>query len=359
MKKRWFMSALAGVMTVSVLAGCSSLKEDETAITVGGTEITAGVANFYARYTQAQYESYMGAYLGEDMWSSEAGEGESYEESIKSNIKEDLETMVLLEQHMDEYDVFLSNAEQSVITKTAQEFDDNNALDEKELISGDKETVERVLTLMAVQQKMREAIQAGADTEVSDEEAAQKKMDYVLFSYKTTDEDGKSVDISDEEKEALKNSAAEFAESIKNGGDFAALAGERALEVKPLAFDSETQAPDEKLIDAADALEENGVTDVIETESGCYVAKLTSLLDREATDAKKESIISERKSKLYTDTCDKWRKDTKIEENKSVWKKIKFTDLTVTMKIKEEVPYTDEVKTDDQVDVDKTTAEEE
>lgn len=359
MKMRWFRSAAAGIMMAAVLTGCGSLKGDETAITIGDTEVTAAVANFYARYTQAQYESYMSAYLGEDMWKSEAGEEESYEENVKNNIMNSLETMVLLEQHMDEYDVFLSNAEQDVITKTAQEFDENNALDEKELISGDKETVERVLTLMAVQQKMRPAIEAGADTEVSDEEAAQKKMDYVLFSYKTTDEEGQSVDLSDEEKEAVKKEAEDFAEKVKAGGDFAALAGEKTVEVKSTAFDSETTAPDEKLVDAADALEENGVTDVIETEAGCYVAKVTSLLDREATDAKKESIINERKSKLYDDTCEKWREETKIEENKAVWKKIKFTDLTVTMKVKEEVPYTDDIKTDDQTDVDKVTAGEE
>lgn len=358
MKKRWFRSALAGIMTAAILTGCGSLKGDETAITVGDTVITADVANFYARYTQAQYETYMSAYLGENMWASEAGEEESYEDNVKNNLMNVLETMVLLEQHMDEYNVFLSNAEKDVITKTVQEFDENNALDEKELVSGDKETVERVLTLMAVQQKMRAAIEAEADTEVSDEEAAQKKMDYVLFSYKTTDEEGQSVDLSDEEKEALKKEAEEFVENVKGGGDFAALAGEKSLEVKSTAFDSETTAPDEGLVDAADVLEENGVTDVVETEAGCYVAKLTSLLDREATDAKKQTIISQRKSELYTETCEKWREETTIEENKDVWKKIKFTDLTVTMKVKEEVPYTNDVKTDDQVDVDQVTNEE-
>ena len=47
------------------------------------------------------------------------------------------------------------------------------------------------------------------------------------------------------------------------------------------------------MIAAADALTNEGdVTDIIETENGIYIAKLTSLLDREATDSKKESIVS-------------------------------------------------------------------
>lgn len=349
MKKRILTLLLSGVLAVTALTGCGSIKGSETAITVDDTEITADVANFYARYMQAQYETYYSAYLGENMWSSEASEGKTYEESVKASIQETLETMILLEKHMGDYDVTLSDAEKKVIEDTAQKFDEDNALEEKEEVSGDKKVVERVLTLMAIQQKMADAIQAEADTEVSDEEAAQKSMSYVLFSYKTTDEEGKSTDLSDEEKEAVKAKAEEFAKGVKEGGDFAALAATAEAEVQTATFDDESTAPHTDLVKAADALEEGGSTDVIETDNGCYVAKVTSLLDREATDAKKETIVSERKSKLYQDTCEKWREDAKITVHKSVWKKIDFSDLTVTMKVQEDVPYTDEVKTDDQV----------
>ena len=47
---------------------------------------------------------------------------------------------------------------------------------------------------------------------------------------------------------------------------------------------------------------------MIETEKGCYVAKVTSLLDRTATDSKKSQIVQERQKKLYDDTVKKWRK---------------------------------------------------
>lgn len=41
------------------------------------------------------------------------------------------------------------------------------------------------------------------------------------------------------------------------------------------------------------------MTGAIESDAGVYVAKLTSLLDREATDQKKASIIEERKQEQY------------------------------------------------------------
>lgn len=352
MKKRSFMPVLVGVVTAAALLSGCALKGDETAISVGDTEIKADVANFYARYTQAQYETYYSAYMGDDKWNSEASEGMTYEESVKDSIQEALTTMVLLEQHMDEYDVVLSDAEKKVITDTAQEFDEDNSLEDKEKVSGDKKAVERTLTLMAIQQKMREAIQTGVNAEVSDEEAAQKSMQYVFFSYNTTDESGASAAVSDEEKEELKKKAGKLAKDLKDGGDFEKLAGDAGVEISVSTFDAESTTPDEELIKAADALEEGGSTDVIETDNGCYVAKVTSLLDREATDARKDTIVQERKEELYSTTCERWRKESDITVHEDVWKKIDFNDLTVTMNVQEEVPYSDSVKTDDQAEPD-------
>ena len=348
MKKRLFALALAGVLAAATLTGCGSLKGDETVATVDDTEINADLANFFARYTQATYETYYSAYLGEDMWNSDASDGETYEESVKNSVLESLEDMILLEKHMDDYDVSITDEDKSTIKETTQKFLDDNSLDDKELVSGNKKTVNRALTLMAIQQKMRTAIQAGADTEVSDEEAAQKSMEYVLVSYKTTDESGKSTDVSDDEKAQLKEQAQTIATGLKNGEDFNELAQAAGQTVQTLTFDKDTTSPSEDLIKAADALGEGESTDVIETDTGCYVAKVTSLLDRTATDSQKSKIVQERQTKLYDDTVKEWRKKSEIHVHKNVWKKVSFQKVSVTMKTETETPYADQVQTDDQ-----------
>lgn len=302
MKKRLFALALAGVLAAATLTGCGSLKGDETVATVDDTKIDADLANFFARYTQATYETYYSAYLGEDMWNSDASDGETYEESVKSSVLKSLEDMILLEKHMKDYDVSITDEDKAMIKETTQQFLNDNSLDDKNLVSGNEKTVNRALTLMAVQQKMRTAIQAGADTEVSDEEAAQKSMDYVFISYQTKDDSGNSKDVSDDEKAQLKSQAEAIASGLKEGGDLNALAEEQGATVQTLTFDKDTTSPDEDLIKAADALGEGESTDVIETEKGCYVAKVTSLLDRTATDSKKSQIVQERQTKLYDDT---------------------------------------------------------
>lgn len=348
MKKRLFALALAGVLAAATLTGCGSLKGDETVATVDDTKIDADLANFFARYTQATYETYYSAYMGEDMWNSDASDGETYEESVKSSVLKSLEDMILLEKHMKDYDVSITDEDKAMIKETTQQFLDDNSLDDKNLVSGNEKTVNRALTLMAVQQKMRTAIQAGTDTEVSDEEAAQKSMDYVFISYQTKDDSGNSKDVSDDEKAQLKSQAEAIASGLKEGGDLNTLAEEQGATVQTLTFDKDTTSPEEDLIKAADALGEGESTDVIETEKGCYVAKVTSLLDRTATDSKKSQIVQERRTKLYDDTLKKWRKKADIKVHKDVWKKVSFQKVSVKMKTETQTPYTDQVQTDDQ-----------
>ena len=66
--------------------------------------------------------------------------------------------------------------------------------------------------------------------------------------------------------------------------------------------------------------------DVIETDTAYYVVKLNQKNDEEATETKKESIISTREQDLYTETTDKWMEDADIKEEKKVLKTLKVTD---------------------------------
>lgn len=355
MKKRLLIIVAALSVAFSSLNGCSliSTSPDEVVLKVNDSKLTADVANFYARYTQAQYETYF-AYMGNNMWNTKADKDKTYEESVKETIQDNLKRMLVLEQHMKDYNVSLSEDEKELVKKAAKEFDEDNSLENKEKILSNTEAVERILTLMAVEERMRTAIQKDVDTNVSDEEAAQKKMDYVLFSYKKEEGDT-SADMTDEEKAAVKEKAESFAKSAKaDSKKFLELAGEAGVEPEDTSFDAESQSPNADLTKAADALDKGEVTDVIEADNGCYVARVTSLMDKDATESKKKEIITERENELFTEVTDKWLKEAKTEVNKKAWKKIDFNALGVTMKQAEKEPYADEVKTDDQVEGDES-----
>lgn len=335
-KKRVTALGLAGMLAVTGLTGCGSMNNDDVVATVGESEIKLGVANFYARMQQAQYETYYAGMMGttgEELWAKET-DGKTYEQSVKSNMIKSLENMYILEQHASEYDVALSEDEKKAIDKAAEEFDENNALEDKEAVSGYNKYVKKVLELLTIQSKMEDVMTADVDTEVSDDEAAQKSMKYVFYSY-TKDENDSTSTMSEIEKTEAKQKATDFAEKLKNSDtkDIDAVANEAGMEVQTATFDSESTSPNADLVKAADALTAEGdVTDAIETDSGIYVAKVTSFLDRTATDAKKQSIVEERKQDQYDAFLKKWRKKTDIDLNKRVWKKVDFQKQGVTVK---------------------------
>src|SRR5699024_10870889 len=130
----------------------------------------------------------------------------------------------------------------------------------------------------------------------------------------TTDEEGNSIELTDEEKESLKETAQAFCDAVRAGTDAETAAADAGEEVQTATFDAESTTPDTALVAAADALENEGeVTGVTETENGLYVAKLTSLFDREATDAEKENSIEERRQEQYDSLLEQWREDTEIK----------------------------------------------
>ena len=330
------MSTMIGTMSLS---GCGGVNKDAVAITMtsddkDAIEVTMGYANFAARIQQAGYDSVFASYYGDDYWTNDsyAKDGKNMQDSIKDSVLESIETQYLLEKHMSDYGVEITEEDQAAIKKAAEQFMSDNSKAALKEVGATQEYVERYLYLQTVEKRMKAAISATADTNVSDEEAAQKKMQYVLFSTKTTGSDGNSTDMSDDEKTEVKKKAEDFQKDAASAEDFSVFATAVGASATDLTFDSDTTSPNEDLIKAADKLKEGEVTDVIEADNGYYVAKVVSLLDRDATDTKKESIVSQRKSDQYQSICKKWKKKTDIKVHKKVWNTISFADQGVTVK---------------------------
>ncbi|CUX34166.1 peptidylprolyl isomerase [Clostridium sp. C105KSO13] len=336
--KRAVTAAVAGTLAIASLTGCGrSMNNDAVVAEVGDQVISLGTANFYARLQQAQYETYYAGMLGttgDKMWTQEAEKGSTYEDTTKENILKSLEDMYLLKQHAKDYKIELTDDDEKAISKAADAFAEANTKTVKETVSGYKKYITEFLELATIQSKMDAPMKAGVKEDVSDEEAAQKSMQYVLFPYTKTSDDGTSETMPDDEKAALKEKAQHFADTLKtDGGDMDAAAKEADLKVQTAAFDSESTTPPEEVVKAVDALGTEGdVTGIIESDNGIYVAKLTSLLDREATDAKKDTIVEERKQDQYNSLLKKWRKDTDIKEHKKAWKKVSFAGQGVSIK---------------------------
>ena len=74
----------------------------------------------------------------------------------------------------------------------------------------------------------------------------------------------------------------------------------------------------------ADKLGEGQFADLIETDTGYYLVRLDSKFDQEATDTKKDSIVSQRKSEAYSAKIQEWKDAADFQVDDKVWGKVNF-----------------------------------
>lgn len=315
------------------LVGCGSLDNSATVLTIGGEEVSAGVANFYARYQQSLYEDNFGSFLGDDLWITEIIEGETYQETVKTNVMSILQELYVVRQHADELEISLSDEEVEAIEAVAESFlEANTNVEDNELASITKENVVEILSLLTLQKKADPIIKADVDTDVTDEDTVQKKMTVVSFEFTYTDDAGELVTFEEEVQEEM---YAAFEELLAAGGDLLELATEMELTVEEVTFDATSTVVDPSLITAADELEKDEYTEIIETGSAYCLAQVTSLNDEEATEAKIEEIIATRASELYEEVIEAWILEAGAEVETKVWAQIDFEKLGVIMPVED------------------------
>ncbi len=342
---------LAAVMGISVLSGCgSSIDGKKAGATLDGEEISLGFMNFMARYQQAIYDGQFSGMFGTGFWSQDLfGEGTDTETSVKKNVVENIEILYLLEAHMEDYKVEITKEEQAKIKEAAEKFMADNSEKAIKQMGASQEYVEEMLRLNTIQNKMRKAMNEEVDTKVSDEEAAQKTISYVkVGNTSTTDEEGKSKEYTEEEKEALKKEVETFAASAKE--DMKAAAETAGYTVSEASYGKDEESLDAALIEAADKLKEGELSGVITGEDAFYVVRMDSTFDEEETERRKDEIVTERKNDHYTEVCDKYKEGVKFELNDKEWAKVKFDDLFVMKQ--EEAPESESEDTQNQEEKD-------
>ena len=312
--KRAAAVLLTGALLSSVAAGCGN-SIDKTAVvaTLDGKEITLGLANFMAQMSAVNYDAYLGSYYGNSMWDQDMmGDGSTMTQTVQDSTIDEIEEAYLLEANMASYDVEITQEDLDLISNTAEEFMNENSKDAINTMGATEEYVEEALRLYLIQLKMEDAIKAGADTEVSDDEAAQKTFSYYAISLPEEDStetesvEEDSTEAEEESEEALKELAEEIAADAVD--DFDGIADKYDQTMSTHSFGTQEDYFAEEVLKVADTLKEGEVSDLITTEDGAYyVIRLDSEFDEEATESRKSEIVTERQNDLYSDTVQGWK----------------------------------------------------
>ncbi|MDO4632923.1 MAG: peptidyl-prolyl cis-trans isomerase [Eubacteriales bacterium] len=332
--KKFIVTGAAAVLAASMLAGCASNSANATVATFDGEKVPLKLANLMLRYNQASTETYLGALFGDgSIWDTDlTGSGVGYGVTFKAQILEELKDMLTYEKHMGDYSVELTDEEKAAITAAAEQFLAENDAAALKAMMADQENVERLLTLTTIQNKVQTAVKNEADSSVTDEEAAQSSVEYVLFSTAgTTDEDGNTVELTDEEKEAVKAQAQELIDAVTGGKEMAEALAEIDEEKSVSNASYSTNNEDDgiyitELDTAARTLTEDGAVyaEPIEAESGYYVLQMKSVHDEEASEEQKESLAEEKKNNYLNEKLTEWAPEFTVDEK--VWSKVTFYD---------------------------------
>ena len=284
-----------------------------------------------------------------------------YGDTTKASVLDELENMLVQKLHAADYDVSISEEEQGKIEEAAQAFMDANTEETIQNLSVSQSDVETLLELYTYQTKMYDPMVADVDTNVEDAEAAQSKITYCRFDISDTqNEDGTTTPLTDEEKQEKKDEAQALLDKLlaspdPASADMDALAKEvnEDLNAVDNTFGDDDTLLDDKLKEAAKTLQDGQVYgEVVEGENAYFVVRMDSVLDREATDAEKENIVSERQQDAYNDLLDQWKDDADITVNNKEWKKVTLTD-NEQYTIKQ--PETEDTTEDSSTDAGETT----
>lgn len=339
--KKLVSLALAVVLTASfTLTGCGKkIDEDAVVAKLDDKEISLGLANFMAQYTAASYDGYYLDFMGDasavvDMWTEDMNNtGTTMEMTVKNGIMEQLQTGYLLEQHMEDYGVTITDEELAAMEQAADEFLADNSDKAIKLMGAKKEYITEMLRLHLIQKKMQDAIFATVDTEVSDEEAAQRTISYFRISDQGYyDEENNYIQYTDEEKAGIEETAAQVAKDAAE--DFDAAAADYNVNTYSYGADeigedgTATGTLDAAVIEAADKLEEGEVSEAVKVEGDAYyIIRLDAAFDQQATDEKKSEIASQRQQDEYTKVCDAYKEAADWSVDEDVWKTVNFNDI--------------------------------
>ncbi len=351
MSKKITCAILAATMLATAFTGCgksSKLDGTQIVLTVDEHEVTLGMAHLILRENQASSEDYidlMVQYYGGTandykIWDDIVEDGNiTYGEQQKENVMGTLCELYAIKNHMEDYDIVLTEEDNKKIEAAAEQFMKDNTQETIDALGVSKSDIVTYLELATIRGRMQGPMLADVDREVSDEEANQTTVTYASISIlgSEKDEDGKTISLTDEQKAAKKALLEELIAAIKEEKDIAkadisALAKEISADITVTTstyttHDAENQyAVNEVVWKAAEDLKDGELCEeVLKASSSYYIVRMDAVTDEEATEEKREEIIAERETEEYEKIVEGWVGETKVDLNHEVWAQVELT----------------------------------
>lgn len=322
-KSRKILSGLcAGVIVLGTLTGCSGkgavgsnvrletgeVQENSIVIRVGDTGVRYREVRNYCYLLKEQYESSFGSKI----WDYELGDGSTIGDEAKEEIINMITQLKVISATAESEKVTLTNDEKDEALQKAEKLMENVTDKDRKNYHLSIQAMERIYEENALANKMFYISTDDADTEVTDDEARQVKIAYLLVKEagsNAPDDGGVAGRAEILLKQAKKaDDFSEFAREHTEAGSVEITVGRESTEL------------DQEAVSAAFSLEKGEISSVIAGKSGYYIIRCINPMDEDATYARKEEIIEERQTGMFKKKYSKWLGEYEVDISKSFWK---------------------------------------
>lgn len=340
--------AVAAVLAVVIIAVvCVEQLSRKLAAKVGEEKIYQDEMMYYVQQEEQQASMMDGIYkqiYGTSYWDYQTENGVSGREQSQTSIEEQMVMDEILSQEAKASKTALTEEEEASAKEEAKAAFDTVSSSVRSKYGISLSKYEKICKKRALADKYKKDLIAGFDI---DKEAIKAGVDYetyrqydVLYYYmpiekgeESSEEAGEEVSAEEEKaaKEKAKRAILDIKGKIDAGAEFKSLADTASKAGITVSVDSTTGVTKENPVFGEEAFEEikklpkDAVSEVVETDDGCYLFQMVDDNSSEAYDSKVESEISkEEESRFETEYNEVLFPKYKAQIKTGLWENIKL-----------------------------------
>ncbi len=293
--------------------------EDNEVFFVGTEKCFLPEINVYMRTSQSQYENV----FGNEIWNRKIG-NETLEKRLKDMALSRLARIKTMKLLAAERGIELSEQEVQKCSEAAEKYMQSLSPADIALLSADGDLILNMYSEYALADKVFREVTADVNPEISDDEARIITVKQIMIKNSEIDPNGNRIPYSEGMKEEALVRARTILGKLQSGEDFDTLA-DRYNEGggTELSFGRDAPYPPE-FINAAFALDNGAMSDVLESDQGYHILLCENTFDREETDSNKERILEARKEEAFSMIYDEFVQTCYSDLNRELWDRVTY-----------------------------------
>jgi len=260
--------------------------------------------------------------FGEEIWRA-SYEGETLAENIKDTVLAKLARIKALNLLAAEHGIVLDKSEQEKAAAAAKAYYSSLNDSEKKAMSVDEQILCKMYEEYALSEKVYAYLIADINPEISDDEARTITVQHILIKTHSLNENGESIEYTEQAKNEAYNRACEALERARSGDEFTSLIAEYSEDPNS-SYSFIKGSMDPAFEEAAFKLGTDEISGIVETTHGYHIIKCISTFDRDETDRNKTVIVEQRRREVFNEEYSGFVEGLTKNLNQKLWDKIGF-----------------------------------